>query len=291
MRFAFIQTENVLYPITVLCRVMRVTTSGFYAWLKRPESERARRDRQLGVKIRALHKASRGTYGSPRIHRDLKAEGEAVGRKRVARLMREDDLTGQAPRRFRKTTDSAHNLPVAENVVDRNFNPEGPNRVWASDISYIRTWEGWLYLAVVIDLFSRRVVGWAIADHMRTELVLAALTMAVDHRRPDAGLVHHSDRGSQYASYVYQDALDDNGTVCSMSRKGDCWDNAVVESFFGTIKEELIHRHAWPTKARAKNAITDYIACFYNNHRRHSSLGYVSPMEYEAALRNFALAA
>jgi len=281
MRFEFIEAEKAMFPIRLMCRVLRVTASGFYAWRTRPESKRAIRDRQLTVKVRAFHAASRGTYGSPRILEDLQEDGEKVSRKRVARLMRENELTGQMPRRFRRTTDSKHDLPVAENVLQRDFNPEAPNRVWAADISYVRTWEGWLYLAVVLDLFSRRVVGWAVADHMRTELVRDALTMAINHRRPEGGVIHHSDRGSQYASHEYQALLTQEGMICSMSRKGDCWDNSVAESFFGTIKEDLIHRHPWPTKRKAIEAINEYIACFYNSQRRHKYLDNISPVEYE----------
>jgi transposase InsO family protein len=281
MRFEFIEAEKAMFPIRLMCRVLRVTATGFYAWRSRPESKRAARDRQLTAKVRAFHEASRGTYGSPRILKDLQEDGEKVSRKRVARLMRENDLTGQMPRRFRRTTDSKHKLPVAENLLQRDFNAEAPNRVWAADISYVRTWEGWLYLAVVLDLFSRRVVGWAVADHMRTELVRDALTMAINHRRPEAGVIHHSDRGSQYASHEYQALLKQEDMICSMSRKGDCWDNSVVESFFGTLKEDLIHRHPWPTKRKAIEAINEYIACFYNSYRRHKYLDNISPVEYE----------
>jgi transposase InsO family protein len=281
MRFAFIDAEKAVFPVAKLCRVLRVTRSGYHAWRARSESKRAQRDRALGVKIRAAHNASRGVYGSPRIYRDLKEDREKVGRKRVARIMRENGISGQSPRRFRRTTDSAHELPVACNLVKRDFASEAPDQLWAADISYVRTWEGWLYLAVVIDLFSRRVVGWAAADHMRTELPLEALQMAICHRRPERGLVHHSDRGSQYASAAYQAVLDAHGMLCSMSRKGDCWDNAVVESFFGTLKEELIYRQPWPTKLKTKHAIIEYIACFYNSRRRHSYIDYISPMEYE----------
>jgi putative transposase len=281
MRFSFIEAQKAVFPINLMCKDLRVTSSGYYAWREREESEHARRDRQLAVKIRTFHEASRGTYGSPRIHEDLVEDGEAVGRNRVARIMQQEGLTGKAPRRFRRTTDSKHNLPVAENIVDRDFSPEAPNQIWAADISYVRTWEGWLYLAVVVDLFSRRVVGWAIAEHMLTELTLDALMMAVDQRQPLAGLIHHSDRGSQYASHDYQDALDAQGMLCSMSRKGDCWDNSVVESFFGTLKEDLIYRQSWPTKSQAKHAIAEYIACFYNSHRRHSYIDNISPNEYE----------
>ncbi len=291
MRFSFIASKAGDFPVAWMCRRLEVSTSGFYRWSKTEEPERVRRDRQLGTKIRAFHAASGGTYGSPRIIRDLKADDEAVSRKRVARLMRENGLSGKTPRRFRRTTDSKHDLPIADNLVARDFNPDAPNRIWGADITYVRTWAGWLYLAVVIDLFSRRVVGWAIADHMRTELVLSALTMAFEARQPEAGLIHHSDRGSQYASHAHREFLDDHHMICSMSRKGDCWDNAVVESFFGTLKQELLYRSAWPSKQAATKAIEDYIEDFYNTRRRHSSLGYVSPLEYELTSARMAQAA
>lgn len=281
MKFRFVNAWTGHFPVAWMCRRLGISTSGYYASLKRSEPEHARRDRQLAVKIRALHEASNGVYGSPRIFRDLKAEGERVGRKRVARVMRENGLSGELPKRSRRTTDSNHKLPVAENLVARDFNPTTPNKTWATDITYVRTWEGWLYVAVVLDLFSRRVVGWAAADHMRTELVLDALRMALRERQPGPGIVYHSDRGSQYASDESQKLLETNGMICSMSRKGDCWDNAVVESFFATLKKELIYRHSWPTRARAIKAIGEYLDRFYNSRRRHSSLGYVSPMEYE----------
>ena len=281
MRFAFISANEGDYPVAWMCRRIGVSTSGFYRWSKGHESERALRDRQLGTTIRALHAASGGTYGSPRILRDLAAAGEDVGRKRVARLMRENGIVGQTRRRFRRTTDSKHELPVAENIVARDFNPAAPNQVWASDITYVRTWAGWLYLAVVIDLFSRRVVGWAIADHMRTELVLDALTMAFDARQPTAGLIHHSDRGSQYASYAHRDALEEHHAICSMSRKGNCWDNAVMESFYSRLKVELIYAQQYGSIEEAKTGIFEYIEVFYNRLRRHSALGYVSPAEFE----------
>jgi len=291
VRFLFIAANTGDFPVAWMCRHLDVSSSGFYRWSEAEESDRARRDRQLGTMIRAFHAASGGTYGSPRIARDLEAAGVAVARKRVARLMRENGLFGQARRRFRRTTDSKHALPIADNIVARNFDPEAPNRVWAADITYVRTWAGWLYLAVVIDLFSRRVVGWAIADHMRTELVLSALTMAFDARQPDGGLIHHSDRGSQYASHAHRNFLEEHHAICSMSRKGDCWDNSVVESFFGTLKQELLYRKAWPTQRATIEAIGEYIDRFYNTRRRHSSLGYVSPLEYEMASARTELAA
>ena len=291
MRFAFVGVEKANYPVRLLCRVLKVSTSGFYAWQRRRPSQRQRLDAQLLVKVTAIHASSRKSYGSPRIHRELRANGDRISRKRVARLMSQNGLDGRRKRRFCKTTNSAHKMPVAENILARNFTIGTKNTVWVGDISYIHTWEGWLYLAVLIDLHSRRVVGWAIDDTMCTALPLKALTMAIGHRHPCAGLIHHSDRGSQYASHDYQAALKDNHMVCSMSRKGECWDNAVAESFFGRLKEELIYRRSWQTRAEAKAAIIEYILCFYNCHRRHSALGYLSPMAYEEIIGAERLAA
>ena len=282
MRFAFIRAEKALLPTAKLCRALGVSRSGYYAWTHRPPSARALVDAKLVPVIRACHARSRATYGSPRIHQDLRALEHRVSRKRVARLMRREGLCARPPRRYRVTTESGHKLPVAPNVVARNFNATGPNRVWVTDMTYVWTWEGWLFLAVIVDVFSRRVVGWSAADHLRTELPLEALGMALGLRRPEHGLVHHSDRGCQYASELYRAELAARGIVCSMSRVGDCWDNAVAESFFATLKAELIHRRPWPTKHEARLAIHDYIGAFYNPHRRHSSLGYLSPMDYEA---------
>ena len=281
MRFAFVHTEKVNHAVRCLCRVMRVTRSGYYAWAKRRPSRRQREDAQLKVRIRAIHAASRGTYGRPRVYAQLKQEGFAVGRDRVVRLLRELGLMGLPAKRFRHTTDSTHQLPVAPNVLARNFEAERPNERWATDITYLWTWEGWLYLAVVLDLFSRRVVGWAVQPHLRTELALEALHMALGRRVPEAGLVHHSDRGCQYAADAYRRVLRDHRIVCSMSRKGDCWDNAVTESFFATLKTELIHRQPWPIRRATKDAVADYIEGFYNPYRLHSSLGYVSPNDFE----------
>ena len=266
----------------MLCRVLSVARSGYYAWQKRPESQHAREDKALAVKLKVFYQVNREVYGSPRMHPEMTAQGFKVGRNRIARLMREHGLVATRPKRFKKTTDSSHSQPVAENVLDRKFDVPGPNRAWVTDITYIWTWEGWLYLAVVIDLFSRRVVGWSIAEHMRLKLVLNALQMALGERLIEGGLlVHHSDRGSQYASETYRDTLAQQEIVCSMSRKGNCWDNAVAESFFATLKKELIDRDSWPTRRIAKSAIHEYITLFYNARRRHSYLGFVSPMEYE----------
>ena len=267
----------------LLCRLLEVSRSGFYGWV-RSIGRRSARDESnaaLTAKIAEAHDRSRGTYGSPRIHEELWAGGCHVGRNRVARLMNEQGLRGCRPRPFRATTDSRHGEPIAPNLLERDFAPAGPDQVWASDITYIRTWEGWMYLAVVIDLWSRRVIGWSMADHMRTALVLDALEMAVGQRVPEPNLIHHSDRGSQYASGDYRGALKAHGILCSMSRKGDCWDNACVESFFATLKTELIHRRPWATMQEAKLAIHEFIGCFYNSQRTHSFLGYMAPAAFE----------
>lgn len=280
MRFKFILAEQKIFPIPLMCKVLQVSRSGFYAWQKRDPSPLQKANEKLASRIQIIFNTHKQNYGSPRIHEELKEEGFAIGRKRIARIMREQGLLAVPPRRFQRTTDSKHSLPVAANVLERNFTVQVPNAVWATDITYIRTWEGWLYLAVVLDLYSRRVIGWAMAPHMRTELVLTALEQALGQRLPGKDLMHHSDRGSQYASEEYKKALTDNGIICSMSRKGNCWDNAVVESFFGTLKTELIYRQSWPTRQAVRDAVVAYF-CYYNRHRRHSTLGYVSPMKYE----------
>ncbi len=287
MKFAFVAAEKAFFPVAFMCRHLEVSRSGFYASQCRPESPRAKEDRRLKVGIRAAWKKSRRTYGSHRIHEDLKDDGEKVGRKRVLRLMKEDDVVGkQRRRRFVVTTDSKHALPIAPNVLDRKFEVSQANRSWVGDITYLRTLEGWLYLAVIIDLFSRRVVGWAIEDHMETSLVMGALAMALRRRHVDGELLHHTDRGSQYASADYRKHLAAQGIVCSMSRKGNCWDNAVAESFFGTMKAELeLENTEGASRAVARSAVADYIDNFYNTTRRHSSLGYLSPIDYEASVR------
>jgi transposase InsO family protein len=280
VRFAFIRAEKAKHSVPVLCRALGVSRSGFYAWCKRKPSARALRDAMLGVDVVTIHHASRGTYGSPRILEELRERGERVSRKRVARLMRERGISGEVLKRWRHPSSPPDDV-ATPNVLDRGFDVAAPNRVWASDITYVRTWEGWLYLAVVIDLFSRRVVGWSMQGHMRTDLVLGALTMAVGQRLPEPGLLQHSDRGTQYTSDGYQRALREHGIECSMSRRGNCWDNAVVESFFGTLKRELVHRRSWATRAEAAAAIHEYVEVFYNRRRRHSHLRYRSPAEHE----------
>ena len=290
MRFVFIQAEKAHFPVVTLCRVMQVSRSGLYAWQRRKPSPRAVANRALGAKIEDVHRQSRRTYGSPRVRAALLRDGETASRHRVARLMRQMGLAARRRRRFVRTTDSNHAFPIAPNVLQRDFNPKGLNQVWATDITYVATGEGWLYLAVVIDLFSRMVVGWAMGENIDRHLVLRALDMALVGRGPPAGLIHHSDRGSQYASDDYQAALRPRGITCSMSRKGDCWDNAVVESFFATLKIELIYRSDFTTRNEARQAIFEYIAVFYHRQRLHSTLGYVTPLEYERAFKSSALA-
>ena len=287
MKFAFVAAERAHFSVAFMCRQLEVSRSGFYASQRRRESPRAVEDQRLRVGIRAHWKRSRRSYGSHRLHEDLKHDGEKVSRKRVLRLMRADNIVGkQRRRRFVVTTDSDHALAVAPNVLDRKFDVEQPNRAWVGDITYLRTVEGWLYLAVVIDLFSRRVVGWAIEEHMETSLVAGALEMALRRRQVGGQLLHHSDRGSQYASAEYRQTLDARGMVCSMSRRGNCWDNAVAESFFGTLKAELEYENTeGASRAVARSAVADYIDNFYNTTRRHSSLGYLSPIDYEASVR------
>ena len=271
-----------------MCRVLGVSRSGFYAWINRPLSERAQEDQRLLVHVRVAHERSRGTYGSPRVHQDLLEQGEQTSEKRVARLMREDGLQAKQPRRFRMTTNSQHLYPVADNVLDRQFAPEQaaePDRVWVADITNVPTREGWLYLAVVLDLATRLVVGWSMCTSLDRSLVLRALRMALERRQPKPGLLHHSDRGVQYACEEHRALLAAHGIVASMSRKGNCWDNAVAESFFTTLERELIDDADWHTRDQARNDIFDYIEIWYNRQRRHSSLGYLSPARYEEQLR------
>lgn len=266
----------------LMCKVLGVSRSGFYVWLGRDESDRARANRDLAVEIKKIHEESLGTYGSPRVHAELRRRDHACGKNRVARIMQEEGVRGKCRRRQRpRTTDSNHNLPIAENLVKRDFSAENPNQLWLADITYIPTEEGWLYLASIIDVFSRKIVGWAMEDHMRAELTLAALRMAIEMRCLRGGLVHHSDRGSQYASKLYQDALEDHGIACSMSSVGNCYDNALKESFFHTLKVERIHGTIFRTKAEAKSSIFEYIEGFYNRRRLHSALGYRTPSEVE----------
>lgn len=286
MKFAFIDAEKARWPVEVQCDVFGVSRSGYYAWKGRPEAPRTREDAEVVIEIKAASEVGRGSYGSPRVHRELRAQGRRISRKRVARLMRQEGIVARKKRRFRKTTDSKHSQPIAPNVLARNFNVELPDTAWVTDVTYVWTHEGWLYLAVILDLFSRRVVGWAASANNDRALAISALDRATSARAPAAGLVHHSDRGSVYASGDYGDALASIGAVKSMSRKGDCWDNAVAESFFATIKGEMIDHEDYQTRAAAIAAIGDYVDGFYNPCRRHSSIGYVSPIEFELKFLN-----
>lgn len=291
MRCACITRHRDEYPVRLMCRVLSVSPSGYYAWRKRSPSARAIADELLMLHVRIFHHRSDGDYGAPRVHRDLREEGMRVGKKRVARLMRHDGLVGRRrPRRGVRTTDSTHAQPIAPNLLERQFDVQHHrvNEVWVSDITYVPTREGWLYLATVLDLASRRVVGWAMRDTLEAELALGALGMAIGTRGPAPGLLHHSDRGSQYACPEYRALLAEHGMIASMSRKGDCWDNAVAESFFATLELELIVKCDWRTRDEARRAIFRYIETWYNRQRRHSTLGYVSPEQYEKQLRSAA---
>jgi putative transposase len=268
-----------------MCSLLSASRAGYYAWRERTPSERAQKDAKLATQIRVIHKQSNETYGSPRIHAQLRHDGTRVGRKRVARVMRKERIDVRLRRRFRKTTDSKHGHPIAPNLLKRRFaikSIRARDRVWASDITYIDTMEGWLYLAVVLDLRSRRVVGWSMSQSLETPIVLDALRMALSRRQPGKGVLHHSDRGSQYADKLFRKLLKDHGMKCSMSRKGDCWDNAVVESFNATIKTELIHRTKWITREEVRAAVYKWIETWYNPKRLHSTLGYRSPDDFES---------
>ena len=281
MTFRFIQTHRDQWPVRLLCETLEVSTTGYYAWRQRPASARRQRRDALVVEIRAVHAEAKSRYGSPRVHAELAARGRDCCVNTVAKLMRDYGIAAKTARKFRRTTDSNHDLPVAENILDRRFEPDSPNEAWTADITYIPTREGWLYLAAVEDLYSRRVVGWSMAEHMESRLVVDALGLAVQRRRPGEGLLAHSDRGGQYASEHYQQLLDKHGITCSMSRRANCWDNAPMESFFASLKKELVHDADFTTRAEARAEIVEYIEVFYNSKRRHSSLGYVSPAEYE----------
>ncbi len=278
--FEIVRAEAANFPVTVLCALLEVSTSGYYRWRNAPASRRSETDLRITAKIRAIHARTRGVYGSRRMAHEL---DEVVGRNHVARLMRDNGLQARAPKRFRVTTDSNHDSEVPKNLLEQNFSAAAPNRTWVGDITYVWTAEGWSYLAVLLDLHARRVVGWSFADHMRTELPLKALERALEARQPAPGLIHHTDRGSQYASHDYQDALARREVACSMSAAGDCYDNAVAESFFATIKKECLSRLHFATRTEAYDAIASYIDGFYNPVRRHSALGYLSPIDYERA--------
>jgi putative transposase len=281
MKFRFIEDHREVFLVRVMCAVLAVSSSGYYAWRVRPESARAMANRALLDDIRRVHAASRRRYASPRVHAALRAEGKRVGRNRIARLMHRHGIQARRKRRFRRTSDSHHAFPLAPNLLARQFTATAPNRVWLADITYIPTAEGWLYLAVVLDMFSRKVVGWAMRETMPQELTLDALRMAIAHRRPGPELLHHSDRGSQYAAHEYRRLLDAHGMLCSMSRKGDCWDNAPMESFFGSLKTELEDDGVYDTRQAARNALFSFIEGFYNRERLHSAIGYQTPVQME----------
>jgi transposase InsO family protein len=282
MKYVFIRKHVGQHSVVGLCEVLGVSRGGYYSWRSRAESQRVREDRQLLPRIRAAFRESHRSYGSPRVHAELREEGIRCGRHRVARLMRQDQLQARVRRRFKSTTQSCHAHTVAPNELQRQFKVAVPNTCWAADITYIWTQEGWLYLAVLLDLCSRRIVGWAVSDRLTEELSLKALEQAHAHRRPPAGLLHHSDRGSQYAALRYRDRLARYGMRASMSRRGDCWDNAVVESFFSSLKTELFAGRRWPeTRQQARRELFEYLEIFYNRKRRHSALGYLSPNRFE----------
>lgn len=264
-----------------MCRVLNVSRSGYYAWRKRPESRRRRDNRRLKARIIRIFKDSHQTYGSPRIHAELRDQGVFCSKKRVARIMRKSNIIARTKKKFKVTTDSGHHLPVAANVLNQDFEAAGPDQIWMADITYIPTRQGWLYLAVVMDLFSRMIIGWSMDNRLTQPLVINALIMALKRRPQAHGVLHHSDRGSQYAAEQYQQILKSKNMLCSMSRKGNCYDNAVIESFFRSLKSDWVHHHDYQTRAQAKASIFEYIEIFYNRKRRHSALNYLSPADYE----------
>jgi putative transposase len=282
MKYQCIADHRHEYSVRMMCRVFEVKPSGYYAWLGRGVSRRAQQNQALKHQIIEIHTDSDGTYGSPRVRDELIDQGHGVGRHRIARLMRELGLRGCPQKRYRVTTQSHHGFAVAPNRLEREFVPPAPNRCWAADITYIRTGEGWLYLAVVLDLYSKAVVGWSMSERITRELVIKALSMALSRRRPAGELMHHSDRGSQYASSDFQSLLDEHGIECSMSGAGNCYDNAAVESFFALLKRERVYRRQYRTRQEAKTDLFDYIERFYNRKRRHGSAGRMSPFNYEA---------
>ncbi len=283
MKYEFIAAHRDEFPISRMCQVLAVSRSGYYAWCARPISAREMANEALLVKIKDLFDQHKGRYGSPRIHRALRREGERCSHKRVARLMRQQGMRARRKRSYKRTTQSNHTLPVAANILKQDFSTTAPNQKWCGDISYVATAEGWLYLAVIIDLYARRVVGWAMGPSLNRTLALAALQMGLQRRRPTVGLLHHSDRGSQYASHDYQALLDAHQLQVSMSRTGNCYDNAMMESFFATLKVECVADQVFASRAEAKMVLFEYIEVYYNRQRLHSSLGYLTPVEYEQA--------
>lgn len=282
MKFRFISDHQETFKVGLMCTLLNVSRSGYYVWRNRPESRRSRENRALEDRIRVMHADSHGIYGSPKIHLDLNEDGVRCGKNRVARIMREAGIRSRIKKKFKATTDSRHNLPVAPNLLNQDFSVDAPDRTWVGDITYIHTQQGWLYLAVLLDLFNRQVVGWATSSRLTRQLAIDALGMALDSRKPESGLIHHSDRGSQYASRDYQRLLSRNGMICSMSRKGNCYDNAVAESFFHLLKTEWVNHYRYLSRAQAVSSLFYYIEIFYNRKRRHSALGYATPQDYKS---------
>lgn len=281
MKYAWIDAQGKAFALNEMCSSLGVSISGYRAWKRGGKPDRKRlTDAQMLAVIRAIHAELKGAYGSPRMLRELRARGFAAGKERVERLMRENSIRARHKRRYKVTTDSKHGLPVAPNLLDRRFAPAAPNEVWTSDITYLWTDEGWLYLAIVLDLFNREVIGWSMKPRMTADLATDALTMAWFRRRPGTGVLHHSDRGSQYASGAFQDKLKEYGMICSMSRKGNCWDNAPTESWFNSFKNERVHGVPYATQAEMKAEVFEYIEVFYNRKRQHSTLGYRSPIQH-----------
>jgi transposase InsO family protein len=283
VKYRFIEEHRSQWPVRLMCRLLQVSAGGYYTWRVRPARAQQQQREVLKREIEAIHQEFKQRYGSPRIHKELVARGQRCCVNTVAKLMRQHGIAAKTKRKFRRTTDSNHDLPVADNLLDRQFEPVAVNQVWVADITYIPTWEGWLYLAAVEDLYSRQIVGWSMSERITSRLVVDALEMAVSRRLPGEGLVAHSDRGSQYASGHYQRLLEQHGITCSMSRRGDCWDNAPMESFFASLKKELVHHENYQTRADARVSVFEYIEVFYNRVRRHSALGYLSPVAYEQA--------
>jgi len=283
VKYRFIDEHRIQWPVRLMCRVLQVSPGGYYGWRDRPASARQQRREALASEIQAIHREVKERYGSPRMHAELLARGQSCCVNTVAKLMHEQGIAAKTKRKFRCTTDSNHDLPVADNLLARQFAPAAVNQAWVADITYIPTAEGWLYLAAVEDLYSRQIVGWSMGERITSRLVVDALEMAVSRRLPGEGLLAHSDRGSQYASEHYQRLLGRHGITCSMSRRGDCWDNAPMESFFASLKKELVHQENYQTRAEARVSVFEYIEVFYNRVRRHSALGYLSPVEYEQA--------
>ena len=281
MKYVFISDHREIFRVGRMCNILDVSRSGYYAWLNRPESLRKKQNGKLAAQIKVIHGQKHKIYGSPRIHRELKDKGISCSRNRVARIMKQEGIRAIVPRKFKATTDSKHNFSVAPNLLRQDFDIKEPNKVWLADITYIPTLEGWLYLAAVMDLGCRRIKGWSMSNRLTKELALDALKMAICNNPETKGIIHHSDRGSQYASLEYQKLLNNNGLICSMSRKGNCWDNAPMESFFHTLKTEWVYGLKYNTRQEAKASLFDYIEIFYNRQRRHSALLYMNPCQYE----------